>query len=80
VSVVAEQLIGHRERARQFFDAKAVIWSAKYAPDGGRASRLTDVVSGRPAGERERRRGAKRQGSGTEMESRERGAFRGDRL
>jgi SAM-dependent methyltransferase len=43
VSVVAEQRGGHREQVRQLFAAKAVTWSAKYAPDGPLAGRLAGL-------------------------------------
>lgn len=42
---VAEQLAGHPDQVRQLFDAKAPTWSAKYAPEGRLASRLSSLIA-----------------------------------
>ncbi len=51
---MAEQLAAHPDRVRQLFDAKALTWSTKYAPDGrltGRLTGLADAITYRvPAG------------------------------
>lgn len=39
-----EQTLGHPERVRQLFDAKAGNWAAKYAPRGRLAGRLTQLA------------------------------------
>jgi len=41
---MAEQTLGHPERVRQLFDAKAGSWAAKYAPRGRLAGRLTRLA------------------------------------
>jgi len=46
VVAVAEQIAGHPDQVRQLFDAKAPTWSAKYAPDGRLAGRLTILAAG----------------------------------
>ena len=44
---MTDQIAGHPERVQQLFDQKAATWSAKYAPQGrlaGRLTRLADAV------------------------------------
>jgi 2-polyprenyl-3-methyl-5-hydroxy-6-metoxy-1,4-benzoquinol methylase len=46
---MTEQVASHADQVRQFFDAKAPAWSAKYSPDGrlaGRVTRFTAALDG----------------------------------